>query len=163
MAVLTTSPAYEQVPGHIPHFEWTFFAALPVGMAIAGVVALFVGGVLSRFRDDLFVLVSVGFAVIAHRVFPLLAAGHQRPFGIHAIGKPSVGGMVIDGNLEFLMLSLVFLVLVFLASWLIVHSSFGRVLMAIREDEQAIEVFGYRASAYKLTIWVISGRCVRRS
>ena len=71
--------------------------------------------------------------------------------------------MVIDGNLEFLMLSLVFLVLVFLASWLIVHSSFGRVLLAIREDEQAIEVFGYRASAYKLTIWVISGRCVRRS
>ena len=77
VAVLTTSPAYEQVPGHIPHFEWAFFAALPVGMAIAGVVALFVGGVLSRFRDDFFVLVSVGFAVIAHRVFLFLAASNQ--------------------------------------------------------------------------------------
>ena len=79
VAVLTTSPAYEQVPGHIPHFEWAFFAALPVGMAIAGVVALFVGGVLSRFRDDFFVLVSVGFAVIAHRVFLFLAASNQGP------------------------------------------------------------------------------------
>ncbi len=157
VAVLTTSPAYEQVPGHIPHFEWTFFAALPVGMAIAGVVALFVGSVLSRFRDDLFVLVSVGFAVIAHRVFLFWQPVTRGAFGIHAIGKPSVGGVVIDGSLEFLVLSLAFLVLVFLASWLIVHSSFGRVLMAIREDERAIEVFGYRASAFKLTIWVISG------
>ena len=156
VAVLTTSPAYEQVPGHIRHFEWTFFAALPVGMAIAGAVALFVGGVLSRFRDDMFVLVSVGFAVIAHRVFLFWQPVTRGAFGIHAIGKPAIGGLVIDGRLEFMVLSLAFLGLVYLVSWLIVHSSFGRVLMAIREDEQAIEVFGYRASMFKLTIWVIS-------
>ena len=29
-------------------------------------------------------------------------------------------------------------------------------LTAIREDEQAIEVFGYRATDYKLAIWVVS-------
>lgn len=156
VAVLTTSPAYEQVPGHIRQFQWTFFAALPVGMLIAGAVALFVGGVLSRFRDDLFVLVSVGFAVIAHRVFLFWLPVTRGAFGIHEIGKPTIGGMVIDGRLEFMVLSLAFLALVFLVSWLIVRSSFGRVLMAIREDEQAIEVFGYRASFFKLTIWVIS-------
>ena len=43
-----------------------------------------------------------------------------------------------------------------MASWVIVTSSFGRVLTAIREDETAIEVFGYRATHYKLAIWVIS-------
>jgi branched-chain amino acid transport system permease protein len=156
VAVLTTNPAYEQVPGHIRYFDWTFFAALPVGMVIAGVVALFVGGVLSRFRDDMFVLVSVGFAVIAHRVFLFWQPVTRGPFGIHDIAKPTIGGLVIDGRLEFMFLSLGFLVLVYLASWLIVRSSFGRVLMAIREDEQAIEVFGYRASMFKLMIWVIS-------
>ena len=156
VAVLTTSPAYEQVPGHIRQFGWTFFAALPVGMVIAGAVALFVGGVLSRFRDDMFVLVSVGFAVIAHRVFLFWQPVTRGAFGIHEIAKPSIFGLVIDGRLEFMVLSLAFLALVYLVSWLIVHSSFGRVLMAIREDEQAIEVFGYRASMFKLTIWVIS-------
>ena len=35
-------------------------------------------------------------------------------------------------------------------------SSFGRVLTAIREDEQATEVFGYRVTHYKLAVWVIS-------
>ncbi|MCH7841398.1 MAG: branched-chain amino acid ABC transporter permease [Chloroflexi bacterium] len=156
VAVLTTNPEYEQVPGHIRYFDWSFFAALPVGMLLAGVVALFVGGVLSRFRDDLFVLVSVGFAVIAHRVFLFWQPVTRGAFGIHAIAKPSIFGLVIDGRMEFMFLTLGFLALVYLVSWLIVRSSFGRVLMAIREDEQAIEVFGYRASMYKLMIWVIS-------
>ena len=156
VAILTTNATYEQVSGHIPHFGLSFFAALFVGMAIAGVVALFVGGILSRFRDDIFVLVSVGFAVISHRIFLFWQPVTRGPFGIHAIAKPVVGGMVIDGNVEFLFLTLAFLVIVFLISLLIVRSSFGRVLMAIREDERAIEVFGYKARYFKLTIWVIS-------
>lgn len=156
VAVLTTDPAYEQVAGHIRHFGFSFFAALFVGMGITGVVALFVGLVLSRFRDDIFVLVSVGFAVISHRIFLFWQPVTRGPFGIHAIAKPEIGGMVIDGRMEFLFLTLGFLVIVFVISLLIVRSSFGRVLMAIREDEQAIEVFGYKARYFKLSIWVIS-------
>ena len=156
VAVLTTQPTYEQVAGHLPHFGLPFFAALILGMAITGVVALFVGVILSRFRDDIFVLVSVGFAVISHRIFLFWQPVTRGPFGIHAIAKPEIGGIVIDGRMEFLFLTLGFLVIVFLISWLIVRSSFGRVLMAIREDEQAIEVFGYKARFFKLTIWVIS-------
>ena len=49
-----------------------------------------------------------------------------------------------------------FLLIIIIISWFIVNSSFGRVLTAIREDEQAIEVFGYKATYYKLAIWVIS-------
>ena len=37
-----------------------------------------------------------------------------------------------------------------------VNSSFGRILKAIREDEKAIQVFGYRTSFYKSIIFVIS-------
>ena len=156
VAVLTTNPAYEQVAGHVPHFGLSFFAALFVGMGITGVVALFVGGILSRFRDDIFVLVSVGFAVISHRIFLFWQPVTRGPFGIHAIAKPEIAGIVIDDSMEFLFMTLGFLVIVFVISWLIVRSSFGRVLMAIREDEQAIEVFGYKARYFKLTIWVIS-------
>ena len=77
-------------------------------------------------------------------------------FGIHDVPRPEIGAWVFDGELEFLVLTLVFLVLVMVVAWFIVTSSFGRVLTAIREDEQAIEVFGYRATHYKLAIWVIS-------
>ena len=58
--------------------------------------------------------------------------------------------------MEFLFFVLAFLAIIMLIAWFIVTSSFGRVLTAIREDEEAIEVFGYQVTHYKLAIWVIS-------
>ncbi|HDH53607.1 MAG TPA: branched-chain amino acid ABC transporter permease [Nitrospirae bacterium] len=52
-------------------------------------------------------------------------------------------------------MTLFFLGIIFLICRFIVNSSFGRVLKAIREDEKAIEVFGYNTTYYKLIIFVI--------
>lgn len=157
MAILTTNPAYEQLRSEaIPALAWPFFAALPLCALLAGAVAIIVGVVFNRFRDDMFVLVSFGFAIIAFNVFLNWRAVTRGAFGIHEIAKPAIGGWVFDGELEFLLLALAFLALAALLSWFIVTSSFGRVLAAIREDETAIEVFGYRATHYKLAVWVIS-------
>ncbi len=157
VAILTSDPAYEQLRTEsIPTFGWPFFAALPISMLAAGLVAIVVGVVFNRFRDDIYVLVSFGFAIISFNVFLNLRSVTRGAFGIHEIARPQIGSWVFDGEVEFLLLCLVFLALVMLVTWLIVSSSFGRVLTAIREDEQAIEVFGYRATHYKLAIWVIS-------
>ena len=157
MAILTSDPAYEQLRTEaIPTFGWPFFAALPVCMILAGLTALLVGVVFNRFRDDIFVLVSFGFAIIAFNVFLNLRSVTRGAFGIHEIARPQIGNWAFDGEVEFLLLALFFLGLVMLVSWFITTSSFGRVLTAIREDEQAIEVFGYRATHFKLAVWVIS-------
>ena len=157
MAILTSNPSYEQLRTEaIPTVGWPFFAVLPISMVMAGLVAIVVGAVFNRFRDDIYVLVSFGFAIIAFNVFLNFRVLTRGPFGIHEIATPAIGGWVLNGELEFLLLVLVFLVLVLLVSWFIVSSSFGRVLTAIREDEQAIEVFGYRATHYKLAVWVMS-------
>ncbi len=157
MAILTSDPAYEQLRTEaIPTFGLPFFAALPVSVVLAGIVAIVVGVVFNRFRDDIYVLVSFGFAIIAFNVFLNWRELTRGAFGIHEISRPAFGGWVLDGELEFLLMVLVFLALVVLVSWLIVTSSFGRVLTAIREDEQAIEVFGYRVTHFKLAVWVIS-------
>ena len=157
MAVLTSGASYEQLRTEaIPTFGWPFFAALPVSVILAGLVALVVGVAFNRFRDDIYVLVSFGFAVIAYTTFLSWRSMTRGAFGIHEIARPAIGAWILEGELEFLALLLVFLALVALIAWFIVTSSFGRVLTAIREDEQAIEVFGYRATDYKLAIWVIS-------
>ncbi len=157
VAILTSNPSYEQLRTEaIPVLAWPFFAALPVGILMAGVVALAVGLVFNRFRDDIFVLVSFGFAIIAFNVFLNWRSLTRGAFGIHEIATPAIGGWIFDDPLEFLLLVLLFLALVAFTSWFIVTSSFGRVLTAIREDEQAIEVFGYQATHYKLAVWVIS-------
>ena len=157
MAVLSSTANYDQSDlAGIPTFGLPFFAALPVCALLAGLIAFVVGIAFNRFRDDIYVLVSFGFTIIAFNVFLNWTSLTRGPFGIHEIPKPAIGGMVFDGELEFLLLALAFLVLIVLVSWLLVSSSFGRVLTAIREDEQAIEVFGYRATQYKLAVWVIS-------
>ena len=157
MAVLTSDPAYEQLRTEaIPTFGWPFFAVLPICAVLAGVAAILVGVVFNRFRDDIFVLASFGFAIISFNVFLNLRPVTRGAFGIHEIARPQIGGWILSGELEFLILCLVFLAVVMLISWFIISSSFGRVLTAIREDEQAIEVFGYRATHYKLAVWVIS-------
>lgn len=157
MAVLSSNPAYEQLRTEaLTTFAWPFFAALPVSVLLAGVVAAAVGVVFNRFRDDIYVLVSFGFAIIAFNVF-LNARGLTRgAFGIHEIARPQIGGWTLNGELEFMLFVLAILAVVMIIAWFIVTSSFGRVLTAIREDEEAIEVFGYRATHYKLAIWVMS-------
>ena len=157
VAILTSNAAYEQLRTEaIPTFGWPFFAALPIGIVLAGLTAIAVGVVFNRFRDDIFVLVSFGFAVICFNVFLNARAVTRGAFGIHEIAKPSIGGWVFDDELAFLALCLAFLLAVVLVSWFIVTSSFGRVLTAIREDERATEVFGYQVTHYKLAVWVLS-------
>ena len=156
-AILTSEASYDQLrTGAIPTFDWPFFAALPVGVVLAGLVAVVVGVVFNRFRDDIFVLVSFGFATISFNVFLNWRDLTRGAFGIHEVPRPVIGGWTFDGELEFLILVLVFLAVIVLISWSIVTSSFGRVLTAIREDEQAIGVFGYQATHYKLAVWTIS-------
>ena len=148
MAILTSDPAYEQLRTEaIPTFGWPFFAALPVSVLLAGVAAIVVGVVFNRFRDDIYVLVSFGFAIIAFNVFLNWRSFTRGAFGIHEIARPKIGNWVLEGELQFLVFVLALLAIIMLIAWFIVSSSFGRVLTAIREDEDAIEVFGYRADS----------------
>ncbi len=157
VAILTSDAAYDQLRTEsIPTFGLPFFAALPVAVVFAGLAAMAVGVVFNRFRDDIFVLVSFGFAIISFNVFLNWRTLTRGAFGIHEIARPQIGGWVFDGEVEFLALVAFFLLLVVLVCWFIVTTSFGRVLTAIREDEQATEVFGYQVTHYKLAVWVIS-------
>ena len=113
MAILTSDTSYELLrTGAIPTFGWPFFAALPVSVVLAGLAAIVVGVVFNRFRDDIFVLVSFGFAVIAFNVFLNWGSLTRGAFGIHEIARPEIGGWVFDGELEFLVLAFIFLALV---------------------------------------------------
>ena len=156
-AILTSQATYDQLRTNaIPTFGLPFFAALFFSVILAGLAAILVGIVLNRFRDDIFVLVSFGFAIISFNVFLNWRGLTRGAFGIHDIPRPEIAGLTFTGEVAFLLLALFFLALVVLVAWFIVTSSFGRVLTAIREDEQAIEVFGYQATHYKLAVWVIS-------
>lgn len=134
----------------------SFFVALPLAVVITMLVALAIGLVLSKFKTDYYALASLGFNVI---VFSILLNWHdltRGPLGIPGIPRPKLFGLILSENILFLALALVLLAVVYALARFIVRSSFGRVLTAIREDEEAVSVFGYHTLSYKLIIFTIA-------
>lgn len=137
-------------------YGMNFFLAMVIGMVVSGVLALAIGFVLSKFKDDYYALGSFGFNIIIYSIFLNWQSLTRGPLGIPGISRPSIFGLSLTDNISFLVLSVVLLAVVFGACHYITNSSFGRVLKAVREDEEAIGVFGYRTLWYKLAIFVVS-------
>lgn len=133
-----------------------FFVSMLIGVCITVIVSGCIGYVLSRFSGDYYALGSFGFNIIIYSIFLNWQSLTKGPLGIPGIPKPELFGFVIRDNLYYLILVAICVLFVYLFSEYIVHSSFGRVLKAIREDEKAISVFGYNTLFYKLTIFMIS-------
>jgi len=139
----------------LTRFGMNFFLALLIGVAIAAVFALLIGLVLSKFKDDYYALASLGFNVIVYTAFLNLQNITRGPLGIPGIARPTLFGFHFTGNLSFLILSLVAVAIAYLVAQFVARSSFGRALKAIREDEPALRVFGYRTLHFKLAVFVI--------
>ncbi len=133
-----------------------FFLSVILGIIITAIISFLIGLILSKFNDDYYALASFGFNVIIFSIFLNWQSLTRGPLGIPGISRPELFGMNFSSNLTFLVLALLFLILIFLISHFIVNSSFGRALKAIREDEKALQIFGYNALHFKLAIFVIS-------
>ncbi len=137
-------------------YHLNFFLSLAIGMVAAGFAAFLIGIVLSRFTGDYYALASLGFNVIVYSVLLNWQNLTRGPLGIPGIPRPGIFIFDFSSNISFLILTLIFVIFAYLFSRFIVNTSFGRVLKAIREDEAAIQVFGYNTRHYKLAVFVIS-------
>jgi branched-chain amino acid transport system permease protein len=136
-------------------YDLNFFVTVLVGMLVAGVVATLIGLVLSRFDDDIYALASFGFNIIIYAIFLNWQSLTRGPLGIPGIDRPSLLGISFSENALFLLLSVLFALGVYLACSWITSSSFGRTVQAIRDDEQALSVFGYNTVHFKFAVFTI--------
>ena len=118
--------------------------ALSIGALLASIAGFFVGVPSLRLRGDYLAIVTLGFGEII-RVFILNidAVGGARGFS----GIPKLANF-------FWIYS--FAALTVLIVYRIVHSSFGRTLIAIREDEIAAEAMGVHTTRAKVISFVVS-------
>lgn len=137
-------------------FGWNFFFAVCIGMALALAVSFVIGSVLSPLSEDYYVLGSLGFNVIVYSIFLNWQDLTRGPLGIPGIPKPNFFGFSFSENISFLVLVFLFVIAVYGACYWIDRSSFGRALKGIREDELALQVFGYRTTYFKLVVFMIS-------
>ena len=152
-ALLTTPEAADRVGG----FGWPILAGCLAAMATSGVAGLIVGTAALRLRHDYLAITTFGIAVVVQ----LVALNAQwltgGPFGVQFIPKPWQGalGTGASWNLAYLALVAGVLLLLYLGLERLVRSPWGRVLRAIREDEEAAASLGKSAFRFRLQSFVI--------
>jgi urea transport system permease protein len=76
------------------------------------------------------------------------------------IGKDQIFGAVISSQpvkLTFYILTIVFLILAYFLCRYLTSGRFGRLLLAIRDDENRVRFTGYDPTSYKVLVFAISG------
>lgn len=137
------------------HFGTPFLVNVIVAMFMAGTVGLLVGLPSLRISEDYFILATVGLQVVLHAIMNNWTSLTRGPLGLPGIGQPTLLGWKADNHWEFLLLSTLMTGIVFLISYKLVGSPFGRTLKAIREDEIFSQSIRVNVTANKLSVFAV--------
>ena len=131
--------------------------AILFGTAMAVLLGFFAGLLAIRRQGIYFAMITLALAQMLY-FFYLQAPFTGGEDGIQAVPRGKLFGL-IDLNQPLAMYALVLVVFLggFLLIYRVVHSPFGQVLKAIRENEERAISLGYDADRYKLMAFVISG------
>lgn len=138
------------------HTPFLFNAACAI--IVSGLLAIFIGSMSIRYRDDSFVLLSFAFQIIVFSILNNWIFVTGGPMGISNVPGPCIFGWVLSNKWDFLLIDLLLCVAVFWTCRQIVVSPVGRVMKAIREDEVFSAGAGKPGFVVKLHVFVI-GSC----
>jgi branched-chain amino acid transport system permease protein len=133
--------------GFLPPFARdgaVLLVALAIGGFLASIAGFFVGVPSLRLRGDYLAIVTLGFGeIIGVLILNIDAVGGARGYS----GIPKLA------NFFWIY---AFAAVTILVVYRIVHSSFGRTLVAIREDEVAAEAMGVHTTRAKVIAFIVS-------
>ena len=130
--------------------------ALLGGVAAAGLTGLVFGAIAIRRQGIYFAMVTLALAYMLSFFF-LEASFTGGENGIQGIERGKLFGVIpLEGDLAMYFFVLAISVAVFLFVLRIVHSPYGQVLKAIRENEPRAISLGYNVDRYKLLAFVLS-------
>ena len=145
------------ITGHVVKI-WGFTPELGLLTgAAAGAGLGFVFAVLATRRQGIyFAMITFGLAQMVY------FAALQLPFtggedGLQTVPRRALFGLLdLSSNVSMYYFVLIVFVIVLSAIWRIVHSPFGQVLHAIRDNEQRAISLGYHVHHYKILLFVLS-------
>ena len=132
-----------------------FLINIICAVILSGLLGALVGIPSLRIREDYFVIATFAFQIITFSVLNNWISFTGGPMGLPGIPQPAILGLKISSHLGFFFIVGIFCVLTLWIMRRIVHSPFGRVLMAIREDEVFAQAAGKNVAAHKVGVFVI--------
>ena len=133
-----------------------FLLATAAGMGVAVLISLALALPALRVRGEYFVAASLGLQMLAITVFSEWKSVTGGIGGITNIPSAQLLGWEVDSPEEYLVLTLSCLALIMMLITRLVHSSFGRSLKAIRDDETAAAAFGKQVAVIKTLAVAVS-------
>ena len=130
--------------------------AIIFGTAAAAALGVVIGALAIRSRGIYFAYITLAFAQMVFFV-SLQAKFTHGEDGIQAVPRGMLLGVFdLRQTMTMYWVVLAIFVLGFLSVYRTIHSPFGQVLTAIRENEPRAVSLGYRPEQYKLIVFVIS-------
>lgn len=134
----------------------SFIVALPAAIAFTAFVGWVFGKISLHFRNESFVLASIGFQMITYVVLYNWTDLTRGPYGIPGIPRPSLFGLGVESIGAFFTLTLVVFALVVAFMHLVGKSPFALALKALRDDEAAAQTLAICPREQYLRAMIIS-------
>lgn len=135
---------------------WPPLLSFPVAAILAALAAYPLGLVSLKLRDDYFAIVSLGFSEVVRVV---VTSERWLTNGVQGIpGVPKLMSFLGNGLAQasaVLILLLAVNGLIILIMRRIVHSPFGRVIEAIRDNEDAVKALGKEPAGFKVRVLIL--------
>ncbi|QQR83267.1 branched-chain amino acid ABC transporter permease [Candidatus Peregrinibacteria bacterium] len=136
-------------------YDWNFFLTIPVGIVIAGIVAWLVSFPMLKMKEDSFVLVSLGFAIIMFNIMQNWTDLTKGPLGIKGVQAPMLGDFSFFAKPLFLVLVIVAAALTYWFLNRILKTPYGTILKGARENETVARVNGHNVVSYQRSAFVV--------
>lgn len=138
----------------------SFWLGILVAIVVAAVFSIAIGYVpiKQQISGVYFALFTMAFGVSAHE-FTYASTGFTGGSnGLGYVAVPTVAGINFSNTLPYYYFSLAVIVLVMVGMATVLRSDYGRILHAVRQNEQRMEYLGYDTDREKLIAWI--GSCI---
>ncbi len=137
-----------------------FWTALPLAALVAGGAGALLGAVTLRLRTHFFMIATLAFGLVLHAVLNNWEALTRGPVGLPGIPRPETlalfGTEIAFRRLpDFAAFAVGATAIAFALSALLIRSDFGRMLIALRQDETLAAAKGVNVTAGKVLAFAI--------
>jgi branched-chain amino acid transport system permease protein len=144
------------------HLTSNLFAAIGLGVLASASLALVIGFMATTRSGSYSVLLTLAFAEMIYFIafqWSGLTGGDNGLTGIKRpnLEIPGIFSVSLQSSLAYYFFSFVFFIAAFYIIRRITLSPFGKILMAVRENEQRAQAIGYNTRLYKMAVFVIGG------
>jgi branched-chain amino acid transport system permease protein len=129
-----------------------FLLSIVIGMFVAGIVSFLVGLLTLRLKSHFFAMLTLAFSGLF-----LVVAEKWRSITYGNDGFTFRAPEIFKDRITFYYFVLACLVVIFIALYRFVQSPTGRILIAVRENEQRTKSLGFHTLHYKVIASIVAG------